>query len=64
MLFGTGIELGIGIVAHPDKDEAIITNTIKILTLLALFFNFKLSASHINDLTIYKGFRQHPPAVF
>ena len=41
MLFGSGIELGIGIDTQPDNDTAAITNNAIRMTILMLFLNFE-----------------------
>ena len=43
MLFGNGIELGIGIDMQPDIDTAASINNAIRTTTLALFFNFEVS---------------------
>jgi len=43
MLFGSGIELGIGIETQPDIDTAAIINNAIRMTILMLFLNFKVS---------------------
>jgi hypothetical protein len=41
MLFGSGIELGIGIDTQPDIDTMASANNARRITILTLFFNFE-----------------------
>lgn len=49
MLFGSGIELGIGIDTHPDIDTAASINNDIRTTILTLFLNLKVSPADPYD---------------
>ncbi len=51
MLFGSGIELGIGIDTQPDIDTAVNTNNATRTAILTLFFNFEDSPINLYDMT-------------
>ena len=64
MLFGTGIELGIGILAHPVKDMAVIRIIIADMMILGLFLNPEVSPFYMYYKALYKGSGKGFPAIF
>jgi hypothetical protein len=61
MLFGSGIELGIGIDMQPDIDTAANTNNAIKTAILTLFFNFEVSPANLYYAAQYQGFSQAFP---
>ena len=56
MLFGNGIELGIGIAAHPDINNDIDIMAAKIIAFFMLFSNLEVSPLDLYYFAHYKGF--------
>jgi hypothetical protein len=63
MLFGSGIELGIGIDTQPDIDTTANANNAKRIAVFTLFFNFKDSPVNLNYMAQYQGFSKGFPGL-
>ena len=63
MLFGSGIELGIGIDTQPDIDTAASINNPMRTAILTLFFNFKDSPVNLYNMAQHQGLSKAFPGI-
>ena len=63
MLFGSGIELGIGIDTQPDIDTAASINNPMRTAILTLFFNFKDSPVNLYNMAQNQGLSKAFPGI-
>lgn len=64
MLFGIGIELGMGIETQPIKEKDISINTASKRKNFRLFLNLKVSPFDIDYKAPYEGFGKMLPRLF